>query len=380
MQPGDYGFGEEAALLKQSAQRFFSEHLPVDQLHALVAAEHDPERAGSPRWIEAHWQQMVELGWTSLAVPEHAGGLGLPLVAVAGLAEELGRAAWPGPLFATLASTLILARCGESAHAALADISAGRSMAPVLDLGPCAVQYRDDRLSGSAQRVLDAAKCDQLLVLADGAEGLQWFHVAAQSAGITQRPDAIIDLTRDQCSIDFADVPAQRLSVDGAAALEAAWPALWTLAAADMVGAAEWQLQTTVDYARSRKQFDRPLGFFQAVKHQLVDVMLRIDESRSLVYAAACAVDCEPERAQGAAHMAKASASETADFASARTVQCHGGIGFTWECFLHLYFKRQQHSVRLWGDARWHHARLAQLLMGEPGARARAGTARPVAA
>jgi alkylation response protein AidB-like acyl-CoA dehydrogenase len=115
----------------------------------------------------------------------------------------------------------------------------------------------------------------------------------------------------------------------------------------------------------TRQQFDHPLGFFQAVKHPLVDVMVQIDQAKSLVYNAACAVDEEPELAARYAHMAKASASETAAFASGRSVQCHGGIGFTWECFVHLYFKRQKHSQLLWGDAAWHRARLADILIGE---------------
>jgi len=134
--------------------------------------------------------------------------------------------------------------------------------------------------------------------------------------------------------------------------------------AADMVGAAEWQLQTTVEYVGTRQQFDRPLGFFQAVKHPLVNVMIQIDQAKSLIYNAACAIDHEPERALQLAHMAKASASEAAALASGRSVQCHGGIGFTWECFVHLYFKRQKHSQLLFGDAAWHRARLADIVIG----------------
>ena len=154
------------------------------------------------------------------------------------------------------------------------------------------------------------------------------------------------------------------MSTEGAAALQKAFPAIWTLLAADIVGAAEWQLQTTVEYAKTREQFDHPLGFFQAVKHPLVNVMIQIDDSKSLVYSAACAFDWEPDRAAQCAHMAKALASETAAFASSRSVQTHGGIGFTWECFVHLYFKRQKHSQVLWGDACWHHSRLADILIG----------------
>jgi alkylation response protein AidB-like acyl-CoA dehydrogenase len=371
-QPGNFGFGEEAALLKESARRFFAEQLPTDRLHALVAGEHDPERDPQAPWPAASWPQMVDLGWTALAVPESAGGLGLPLAAVAGLVEELGRAAFPSPLFTTLAATYVLAACGETGAAALADISAGRSATLAISdrggswyPGDCDVSYAQGVLNGTASFVQDPRKAERLLVSARGADGLQLFWVDATADGVSLLPDHIADLTRDQGRVSFDGVAAHRVAADGLAALEAAMPALWTLLAADMVGAAEWQLQTTAEYARSRRQFDRPLGFFQAVKHQLVDVMVRVDESKSLVYAAACAVDCEPARARSVAHMAKASASDAAAAAASRSVQCHGGIGFTWECHVHLYFKRQQHSRLLWGDAAWHRARLADLVIGE---------------
>ena len=160
------------------------------------------------------------------------------------------------------------------------------------------------------------------------------------------------------------------LAPAGAAAdaIRAAEPALLTLIAADMCGAAEWQLQTTAEYARVRQQFDRPIGFFQAVKHPLVNLMMQIDMARSHVYNAACAIDNEPGSAMRAAHMAKACASDMAAFGSSRSVQLHGGIGFTWECFVHLYFKRQLHNQMLMGDGPYHRARLAELLMGPAGA------------
>ena len=176
--------------------------------------------------------------------------------------------------------------------------------------------------------------------------------------------DTITDLTRDQAHISFDNVAAIQVCANGLAALGEALPAIWTVLAADMVGAAEWQLQTTVEYVGTRQQFDHPLGFFQAVKHPLVNVMLQIDQAKSLVYNAACAIDSEPERAAQYAHMAKASASDMAALASGRSVQLHGGIGFTWECFVHLYFKRQKHSQMLFGDAAWHRARLADIVIG----------------
>lgn len=371
-QPDNFGFGEEATLLKESARKLFSDHLPTDKLHAMVAADTDPEQQRDTAWDRDLWQQMVDLGWTMLAVPESAGGLGMPVVAVAGLVEELGRAAVPCPLLGTLNATYVLAACEGGAETALADIAEGcaASLAITNAEGSWAVadtdvELVDGQLQGSASFVQDARKVDRLLVSARSAAGLSLHWVAMDSPGVTVLPDGILDLTRDQARVRFEQVPVETLTGDGLAALERALPAIWTIQAADIVGAAEWQLQTTVEYVAARQQFDHPLGFFQAVKHPLVDVMIQIDQSKSLVYNAACAIDTEPARAVSYAHMAKASASETAAFASGRSVQCHGGIGFTWECFIHLYFKRQKHSQMLWGDAAWHRARLADILIGD---------------
>ena len=367
-QPVNFGFGEEETMLRDAAARFFADNLPVDQLHALVAADSDPHKSLEAAWRPELWQQMVELGWTMLAVPEDAGGLGMSAVAVAALCEEAGKAAFPSPLLPTLNSTYALAACQSSAaNAALEQIVAGASASPAIlgangawELEGSDVTAVDGVLNGAASFVQDAQKVDFLLVLADG--GLYW--VAADAEGVSIEPDAIVDLTRDQAVVRFKNVNAAQVSENAGAVFGQAMPAIWTLVSADMVGAAEWQLQTTVEYARTRKQFERELGFFQAVKHPLVNVMLDIDQSKSLVYNAACAIDTEPENAHRYAHMAKSSASDVAAFASSRSVQFHGGIGFTWECFIHMYFKRQMHNQALWGDAAWHRARLADLLMG----------------
>lgn len=371
-QPDNFGFGEEASLLKESARKFFADNFPCDRLHAMVAGDPNPERMSDCHWDQSLWQQMVDLGWTVLAVPESAGGLGMPLVAVAGLVEELGRAAFPCPLLGTLNVTYALAACGAEGEAALAEIAAGLAASLAISNrdgswagGSTDVAAADGKLNGTAWFVQDARKVDRLLVAAQSAAGLSLYWVAADATGVSIEPDAIVDLTRDQAHIHFDNVEAQEVSSSGLAVLHQAMPAMWTVLAADIVGAAEWQLQTTVEYVSTRQQFEHPLGFFQAVKHPLVDVMIQIDECKSLVYTAACAIDCEPEKAVQYAHMAKASASETAAFASGRSVQCHGGIGFTWECFVHLYFKRQKHSQLLWGDAAWHRAQLATILLGD---------------
>lgn len=371
-QSDNYGFEEEAALLKESARKFFADNFPTEKLHALVASDPEPSRMPDCLWESGLWQQMVELGWTTLAVPEAAGGLGMPVAAVAGLVEELGRAAFPCPLLPTLNATYVLAACGGSGEAALAEIAEGGSATLAItnsegswDFGDTEVTASAGKLNGTAYFVQDARKVDRLLVSARGESGVELYWVAADAAGVEICADAIVDLTRDQAHVRFDGADAQQVATDGEAALTEAFPAIWTLLAADIAGAAEWQLQTTVEYVGTRQQFERNLGFFQAVKHPLVNVMIQADQCRSLVYNAACAIDDEPELAAQYAHMAKASASELAGFASGRSVQYHGGIGFTWECFIHLYFKRQKHSQLLWGDAQWHRARLADILIGE---------------
>ncbi len=369
-QPKNYGFGEEAVMLKESARKFFTDNFSTEKLHSIVANDPNPERMSECLWDKELWQEMVALGWTSLAVPEAAGGLGMPLAAVAGLVEELGRAAFPSPLLGTLNATYVLAECsaGEPALAAIAEgatatlaVTNAEGSWEVTDTG---VSAEGGTLNGTASFVQDARKSDYLLVSANTGEGLGLYWVAADAAGVTVASDAIVDLTRDQAHVTFEGVSAEQVSADGAAVLTRAMPAVWTLLAADICGAAEWQLQTTVEYVNARQQFEHSLGFFQAVKHPLVNVMCAIDESKSLTYNAACAFDTEPDEAARCAHMAKASAADTAAFASGRSVQCHGGIGFTWECFVHLYFKRQKHSQLLFGDAAWHRARLADILIG----------------
>jgi alkylation response protein AidB-like acyl-CoA dehydrogenase len=139
---------------------------------------------------------------------------------------------------------------------------------------------------------------------------------------------------------------------------------LLTLVSADLCGASERLLQTTVEYAQARIQFDRPIGFFQAVKHPLVDAMVEIDRARSLLYYAAAEFVAGSGNAEAAAHMAKSAASDAAAFISDRAIQLHGGIGFTWEYGLHIYFKRNLHNQALLGDGVHHRRKLAELLIG----------------
>jgi alkylation response protein AidB-like acyl-CoA dehydrogenase len=381
-QPRNFGFGEDETILRDSARKFFADNAGVESLRRLVARDHKQayESAVQPApWDEGVWQQMVELGWTALAAPEAAGGVGMKMVAVAALAEEAGRVALVSPLISTVMATLVLRECqSAAATAALERIVGGTatSLAITNARGSWAAEDTDVtatadgdgvRLQGTASFVQDARKARTFVVAARGPGGVGLYVVDADAPGVAVHPDQIVDLTRDQARVAFdgVRVAADRVAAAGdagGAALRRAQPALLTVVAADMCGAGEWQLQTTNGYAQMRKQFDRPLGFFQAVKHPIVNMMLAIDQARSLVYNAACAIDAEPEAAERYARMAKASASDMAALCSGRSVQLHGGIGFTWECDVHLWFKRQQHNQLLLGDAAYQRARLAELM------------------
>ncbi|MFT7247040.1 MAG: alkylation response protein AidB-like acyl-CoA dehydrogenase [Candidatus Azotimanducaceae bacterium] len=369
----NFGFGEDETMLRDSAAKFFADNCGPNKIHGQVADNPDIHRDIESKWDQGLWKQITELGWTAVCVPEAAGGIGMPVVAAVALAEEAGKAAFPSPLIATLNATFAVRECqSDAATKLLGDIAAGTSATLAItnergswEAADTDVSASDDTLTGTAYFVQDAKKADVLVVSAKTESGVALYRVDPTAAGVTLHADGIIDLTRDQAHISFDGAAAELLATDGADALTKAMPAILCITSADMIGSGEWLLQTTTEYAQTRVQFDRPLGFFQAVKHPLVNVMLAIDAAKSLTYNAACAIDEEPETALKLARMAKSAASDMAVFSSSRAVQFHGGIGFTWECYVHLFFKRQMHNHILYGDGKYQRAQLADLLMGK---------------
>lgn len=369
-QPRDFGFDEETGMLKEAARRFFEARQPLIALRTQIEGTEDPYR-GKPRpggWHDPDsWREMLELGWHQLAVPESAGGIGMGLVAAAAVQEEIGRTACPTPLTSTLQATFVLREAGASTL--LERVANGGSLALGMvgedgspEVGATGVTVSGGRLSGTSWYVQDAQKVEGFVVAANGADGIGLYHVPADAVRVSA--DRIVDLTRDQGRLIFDNTEAEEIVPpgEGESVLARAMPALWTLLAADMAGAAEWQLQSTVEYARVREQFGRPIGFFQAVKHPIVDMMIGVDEARSLVYNAACAYDHDPADARRCAHLAQSSASDTASFCANRSTQLHGGIGFTWESDVQIFHKRQMHSQWLLGDGVWHRQQLGTLL------------------
>lgn len=381
-QPLDFGFGSDEALLRDQARKLLDECASTTTLRKRVGV--DPQavyrRGERPSYDDALWRRCVELGWTALAVPEECGGVGASMVGVTALAEEAGRHALPSPLLATLMSTYVLrSAASPAAKRWLRSIAAGTTMSLALtcergswELGETDVmaERRGNAaiLRGGAFFVQDPFKVDAFLVAARDTSGICLAVVDKKTKGLSLEQDHILDLTRDQGHLTFdgVEVPEADMVAApslGLGALERAWPAVLTLLSADLAGASAWLLETTVAYAKVRKQFDRTIGFFQAVKHPLVDAMIDIDRARSLLYHAACAFEVDAERAEVPARMAKSAASDAAAFAAGRAVQLHGGIGFTWECDVHLYFKRARHGLALYGDGVHQRKRLAHLLV-----------------
>jgi alkylation response protein AidB-like acyl-CoA dehydrogenase len=379
--PRDFGFGQDEAMLRDMARKMLSERLPMERLRTLVAAAPEPiyDHGERAPWDKQLWNEIVALGWTGLAVGEAEGGSNISLVGIAGIVEEVGRHALPSPLIPTLLASLVLrAAGGEVASEVLKRIAGGAtaSLAITNDRGSwepedapliASEETGDLVLHGDARFVQDAFKADLLVGSARLGDKLVLWAVETDADGLSLDADHIHDLTRDQASVRFEGVrvgAASIVSRDGAAILASAWPSLLVLVSADLCGASERLLQTTVEYAKERVQFDRPIGFFQAVKHPLVDAMVEIDRARSLLYHAAAEIDAGSFKAEVAAHMAKSTASDAAAFISDRAIQLHGGIGFTWEYGLHIFFKRNLHNQALLEDKVHHRKKLADLLIG----------------
>lgn len=282
--PADFGYGEDEGLLRDMARKMLDERLSTERLRNLVASAPEPVYDEGQRapWDEQLWSEIVELGWTGLAIPESEGGSDFSLVGIAALVEEVGRSALPSPLIPTLAASMVLREVnGGKANALMQRIAAGAtaSLAITNEYGSwepkdAPLTARDEHgemvLSGDAFFVQDAFKADFLLTTALMDDWVVLCKVERGATGLTLEHNHIHDLTRDQATARFDNV---RVDLDGIVclntlpALERAWPRLLVLLAADLCGASEWLLQTTCEYAGQRVQFDRPIGFFQAVKH-----------------------------------------------------------------------------------------------------------------
>ncbi len=321
-----------------------------------------------------------EMGLAGLAVPEDLGGAGATWRQVAVVLEELGRAVAPVPYLGSAEiATRALLHCDD--RDLLAALAAGQQSAalavafstPASGAGALSaaaqatVTAEGDALTGSVTSVADALVADVLLV----PTGDALYAVAATD--VTRTPVVSLDMTRQLCDVTFDGASGRRIA-SGPAAVSAVTAALTTgaaLLAAEQVGLAQWCLDTTVDYLKTRYQFGRQVGSFQALKHRLADLWTRVTQARAVARHAAAraadaaapgaSVDAEREEAIAAA-LAQAYCSEAAVLAAEECVQLHGGIGFTWEHPAHLYLKRAKSTAIALGTPDRHRATLARLV------------------
>lgn len=362
----DFSFTSDQQLLKNAARGFLDEHCKSALVRSLI----DDPRGES----EAIWKEMAQLGWLGLSLPEAHGGSALGMVETAILLEELGRAAYSGAFLPTVLAATAIAETGTTAQQNrwLPAIAAGNARATIAFLDAdldwdvaAATETRAERsgdgwtLSGTKSFVPWAHVADVLLVPARSPEGLSLFLLNPSARGISVKPQAMMDVTSRSATLMLDRVPVEPDAVLGPPG--AASPLLASLirrgavgAAAEMLGASRRCLDMAVSYAKVREQFGQPIGSFQAIRHKCAEMLAEVENSHSAVYYAAWALDAKAEDHEIAASIAKAYVSDASRKVCTEAIQIHGGIGFTWEYDLHLYFKHAKALEATYGDVDYH--------------------------
>src|SRR6266849_2995009 len=311
----DFGFSQEQELLRATARKFFENE---------CASTFVRERMAEPAGVtDDFWTKLAEQGWLGLVYPEQYGGAGLGFVDLTVLMEEMGRAVMPGPFFSTsILGGLAILEAGSAAQKEewLTKIAAGEAKATLAWTEPSARW--------------DAAGVTTTARSADGGWVLSGTKLFVPDAHLA---DVLVVVAR----------VIQRATV---------------ALCAEMCGGAQRVLEMTTEYAKIRVAFGKPIGSYQGVKHRAADMLVDVENAKSLTYYAAWAVDENATEAPLAASMAKAYASDAFRRVAGAGIQLHGGIGFTWEHDLHLYFKRAKSSEFTFGDATHHREKVAQLI------------------
>ncbi|HZC65929.1 MAG TPA: acyl-CoA dehydrogenase family protein [Candidatus Dormibacteraeota bacterium] len=358
-----FGLSESQEFLKDSARKFFAGECPSSEVRRLMETEtaYDPQL----------WAKLADQGYTGIIFSEEFGGVALGKVELMLLMEEAGRALLPGPFF----STVVLAGSVIDAVASslfkkkyLASICEGRARATVAILESSASWNINDvqlvassnKLTGEKLFVSDAAVADFILVVAKN----DVYAVDRNAPGLTITPMRAMDLTRKLYAVEFKNTPAELIGPT--TNLPSAFAVASAALAAELVGGMQRTLDITVEYAKTRKQFGKPIGMFQAVQHQCADMYLETESARSAVYYAGWALEENAPDACAAVSIAKMYASDAGRTVGNRGIQIHGGMGFTWENDVHLYYRRAKANESAFGDATFHRERLAQLLIDAP--------------
>jgi acyl-CoA dehydrogenase len=351
----DFEFSEEQELLRESVARFLAERAPIAYVRSML----EDARGTTPEV----WNGLAGLGVVGLLAPESAGGAGMGMVDLAPVLEELGRAVHPGPFTATAVGAVsAVALSGDESASAdvLPGLAAGttvgtiallepgrraewREPATVAEPGPAKPGSGGWRLTGTKQHVPDALGADVIVVsAAAGGEPALFLVDGVAAAGVTVTPTPSVDATRKEATVELAAAPAARLgSGDATAVIAEVVDRLHVAAVIDGVGAASRALAIAVEYAKDRRQFGVPIGTFQAVQHLCADMLRAVELARAAAYYACWACDAADQvERHRAATMALAFAGDELYSVGADAIQTHGGIGFTWEHDLHLYYKR----------------------------------------
>jgi alkylation response protein AidB-like acyl-CoA dehydrogenase len=360
----EFAFSEDQEALRASVKAFLADKAPNSYVRAMA----DDERG----FTDEVWSGMAELGWTGLLVPETADGLGLGLVDMVVVLEEMGRLPLPGPFFSSAVfATLAAWRLG--AADLLAQLAGGelRGTVAIEEQGhgdPVSrVRTRARRkgpewvLTGLKPTVLDGHTADWAIVVARTESGLGSFLVEAP------RGEAVpaIDPTRKVARLVLDEAPG--VPIGPAGDHTAIWRRIAddvaVMLAAELVGSCEQALEEAVEYAKVRVQFDRPLASFQAIRHKSVDMLQQLELARVGSHYAAWTSDVDDPARERAAAMAKGFIGEAAVCISGEDIQIHGGVGFTWDCDAHFFYKRAKMSDAMLGAQGWQRRRLADLVL-----------------
>ena len=362
-------FTDEQRQLRDAVKRFCADHFDESAVRRIMESE--------PAFDRALWARLgSELGVLGLSVPEADGGVGGDLVDQAVAVEEFGASLVCGPLFGTVylaVPALVAAASGPARDTLLGDLVGGTRTA-AFAVGDRAgafvpeavgVTVQGDTLTGTLGQVVDGAVADLLLVAAKGSDGVCLYAVDTNADGVERTPLVTLDLTRTQAGLTLRGAPATLIAGPDEAArvIQHALHVGSALLAVEQVGAAQHLLDIGVEYAKSRLQFGRPIGSFQAVKHRLADMLVDAEHARSTAYHAVWALANGSDDPALATAIAQAVCSAALSRIAADTIQVLGGIGFTWEHRAHLYFKRATTDATLLGTAEEHRARVADLVL-----------------
>jgi alkylation response protein AidB-like acyl-CoA dehydrogenase len=365
----NFAFSEEQEQLREFVRSFLEDKSAEEAVREQMATEQG--------YDEAVWAQMSEqMGLQALTIPEEFGGQGFGYVELIVVLEEMGRALLCAPFFSSVVlAANVLMHCGDD--------DAKNELLPRIASGTIAtVAFTEESgkwdeagitmqataagdgytLDGTKMYVLDGYTAEIIVVAGRTDAGVSLFQVTGDAAGLTRTPLSTMDQTRKQAKLEFSGTPAKLIGTDGDgwAALERMLDLAAVALAAEQVGGAEMCLNMSVEYAKVRVQFGRPIGSFQAIKHKCADMLLEVESAKSAAYYAGwCAAELNDEL-PSTASLAKAYCSEAYFHAAAENIQIHGGIGFTWEHPAHLYFKRAKSSELLFGDPTYHRELLAQ--------------------